>query len=71
MELGAANYYLVACSALAEIPRPFANQNATFKTHSRDIFFQKKHYVTCLFDREFEQLAHMGAPKVILQPITI
>ena len=37
----AANYYLVACSAAVEIPRPFANQNATFKTHSRDIFFQK------------------------------
>ena len=66
MELGAANYYLVACSAAAEIPRPFANQNA----YAAVFFFPKKDYVKCLFDLEFEHCAHMEAPKVILMPIT-
>ena len=62
MELGAANYYLVAFSAV-EITRPFANQNATFKTHSwEEIFSEKKHSVPCLFDLEFR---HMGAPAEI------
>jgi hypothetical protein len=41
MELGAANYYLVACSA-AEISRSFANQNASFKTYSWDGMFSEK-----------------------------
>ena len=65
MELGAANYYLVACSTAVEIRRPFANQNATFKTHSQD------NYVARLFDLEFQHFKNMGASKVILQPITV
>ena len=65
MELGAANYYLVACSAEVKIPRPFANQNATSQA---GYFFPENHYVACLFDLEFEHFAQTLAFRIDVGP---